>query len=217
MSNKTLTLIVAAAAKNNGIGVNNDLPWRLRKDMAYFNAVTSTVSGSSDEKAPQDTVPTMNACILGRRCWESIPKRFRPLQGRYNIVLTSNPHLLDEEKPPFSVSMPSLKAALAHIDQLNASADRPVRIDRVFICGGYGVYKEAMMDMPNHIQILLTSVQYAEADRCDTFFPKIDFALFEHQPHERLEQVAAIDVPSGMQSEAGIGYEFMLYEKKKSS
>ncbi|KAJ1844000.1 hypothetical protein LPJ57_009605, partial [Coemansia sp. RSA 486] len=74
MSNKTLTLIVAAAAKNNGIGVNNDLPWRLRKDMAYFNAVTSTVSGSSDEKAPQDTVPTMNACILGRRCWESIPK-----------------------------------------------------------------------------------------------------------------------------------------------
>ncbi|KAJ1646467.1 hypothetical protein J3B02_000987 [Coemansia erecta] len=215
MSSKTLTIIAAAAAKNNGIGVKNDLPWRLRKEMAYFNAVTSTISGSSDEKAPTDTVPTMNACILGRLCWESIPKRFRPLHGRYNIVLTSDPHLLDKENPPFSTTMPSLKAALAHIDQLNASADRPVRIDRVFVCGGSRVYEEAM-EMPNHMQILLTSVHFAEADKCDTFFPPIDSARYERQPHQRLEQVAAINVPSGVQSEAGIDYEFMLFEKKSN-
>src|ERR1700692_3001843 len=73
-----LTLIVAAT-KSNGIGQNAHLPWRLPKEMAYFAQVTSN--------APDRHT---NAVIMGRNTWESIPKKFRPLKNRVNIVISRN-------------------------------------------------------------------------------------------------------------------------------
>ena len=73
-----LTLIVAAT-RNNGIGQNSQLPWRLAKEMAYFKRVTTN--------APEGS---MNAVVMGRNTWESIPQRFRPLDKRLNIVISSN-------------------------------------------------------------------------------------------------------------------------------
>lgn len=74
-----LTLIVAAT-KTNGIGKNSRLPWRLPNEMAYFARVTSD--------APEDHV---NAVIMGRNTWESIPSKFKPLKGRANVVISRNP------------------------------------------------------------------------------------------------------------------------------
>lgn len=71
-----LTLIVAAT-KTNGIGQNGGLPWRLPKEMSYFARATTT--------APEGRI---NAVIMGRNTWESIPKKFRPLKDRVNVVLT---------------------------------------------------------------------------------------------------------------------------------
>lgn len=73
-----LTIIVAAT-KSNGIGQNSQLPWRLSKEMAYFARVTSN--------APTDA---SNAVIMGRNTWESIPKKFRPLRDRANIIVSRN-------------------------------------------------------------------------------------------------------------------------------
>ena len=73
-----LTLIVAAT-RNNGIGQNSQLPWRLAKEMAYFKRVTTNALEGS-----------MNAVVMGRNTWESIPQRFRPLDKRLNIVISSN-------------------------------------------------------------------------------------------------------------------------------
>lgn len=73
-----LTLIVAAT-KSNGIGLNGGLPWKLPKEMAYFAQVTSN--------APEGRV---NSVIMGRNTWESIPKKFRPLKKRVNIVISRN-------------------------------------------------------------------------------------------------------------------------------
>ena len=73
-----LTLIVAAT-RNNGIGQNSQLPWRLAKEMAYFKRVTTN--------APEGS---MNAVVMGRNTWESIPQRFRPLDKRLNIVISSS-------------------------------------------------------------------------------------------------------------------------------
>ncbi|KAJ2324190.1 dihydrofolate reductase, partial [Coemansia sp. RSA 2673] len=96
MSAKPLTLIVAAAALNNGIGRNNDLPWRIRKDMAFFNKVSTAIaSPTTDSAAPV----LMNACIMGRRTWESIPKSHRPLDRRYNIIVTSSKDLIPADLP----------------------------------------------------------------------------------------------------------------------
>lgn len=74
----TFSLILAATAKN-GIGQGAQLPWRLPKEMAYFAKVTS------DSPAGK-----MNAVVMGRKTWESIPPKFRPLKGRMNIVISNN-------------------------------------------------------------------------------------------------------------------------------
>ncbi|KAJ2329008.1 dihydrofolate reductase [Coemansia sp. RSA 2702] len=212
MSRKTLILIAAAAAKNNGIGVDNDLPWRLRKELAYFTRVTKTVRNASDEKLAGD-IPIMNACILGRKSWECIPPKYRPLNNRYNIVISSNPCLLEGEDAPFTVVQPSVAAAIEHIDQLNHGNE--VRIDRIFVVGGGAIYTHALHLEPHHIQVLLTRVQFEDAHKCDTFFPVVNTDEFPQQSHERLEEVVGFEVPRGVQTEAGIDYEFFLFEKQR--
>lgn len=76
-SSPSLALIVACSARN-GIGKDGGLPWRLPKEMAYFKK--ATMSGPAG---------TRNAVIMGRNTWESIPTKFRPLNQRLNIVVTS--------------------------------------------------------------------------------------------------------------------------------
>ena len=68
-----LTLI-AALARNGVIGNNNALPWHLPEDLKHFKELT-----------------TGHAVIMGRKTWESLPARFRPLPGRQNIVVTRDP------------------------------------------------------------------------------------------------------------------------------
>lgn len=75
-----LTLIVAATP-SNAIGRNSTLPWRLSQEMAYFARVTKGEEGSSKR----------NAVIMGRKSWEGIPAKFRPLPGRTNVVVSRQP------------------------------------------------------------------------------------------------------------------------------
>lgn len=65
-----LTLVVAIA-KNRVIGRDNQLPWHLPEDLQHFKAVTLG-----------------HPVLMGRKTWESLPPRFRPLPGRRNIVVT---------------------------------------------------------------------------------------------------------------------------------
>ena len=69
--------LVWAQARNGVIGADGGLPWHLPEDLALFRRLTmgSTV-------------------VMGRRTWESLPDRFRPLPGRTNVVLTSAQTLL---------------------------------------------------------------------------------------------------------------------------
>ena len=73
-----INLIVAACGKSLGIGNNGQLPWRLRKEMKHFASLTSTT------KDPN----LCNAVIMGRKTWESIPVKFRPLKNRLNVILS---------------------------------------------------------------------------------------------------------------------------------
>jgi len=68
-----LNLIYARAA-NGVIGANGALPWHLPEDMAHFRRLTSGCP-----------------VIMGRKTWDSLPARFRPLPGRQNIVVTRQP------------------------------------------------------------------------------------------------------------------------------
>ena len=79
--------LVWAQARNGVIGADGGLPWHLPEDLALFRRLTmgSTV-------------------VMGRRTWESLPDRFRPLPGRTNVVLTSDRHWsADGARPATSV------------------------------------------------------------------------------------------------------------------
>lgn len=75
--------LIVAATEELGIGVLNNLPWRIPKDMAFFKHATTVVPKESPNKE--------NVVIMGRVTWESIPPKFRPLDNRFNIVVSRNP------------------------------------------------------------------------------------------------------------------------------
>lgn len=86
MTSSRLTLILAATA-SNGIGKSNHLPWRLPKEMSYFSRVTSFVPPNNTSDEPE---VKMNAVVMGRKSWEAIPDKYRPLAGRVNVVVSRN-------------------------------------------------------------------------------------------------------------------------------
>jgi dihydrofolate reductase len=63
--------LIFAKARNGVIGHNNTLPWHLPEDLAHFKQTT--------QGCP---------VIMGRKTWDSLPSKFRPLPGRLNIVIT---------------------------------------------------------------------------------------------------------------------------------
>ena len=71
-------LIVAACGKSLGIGLNGELPWKLKSEMKYFAETTSKTKD----------IDKINAVIMGRKTWESIPLKFRPLKNRFNVILS---------------------------------------------------------------------------------------------------------------------------------
>ena len=66
--------LIWAQARGGVIGAGGGLPWHLPEDLALFRRLT-----------------TGSTVVMGRRTWESLPDRFRPLPGRTNVVLTSDP------------------------------------------------------------------------------------------------------------------------------
>ncbi len=70
-----MTALIWAQSTSGVIGRDGTIPWQLPEDMARFKDLTMG-----------------HPVVMGRRTWESLPPRFRPLPGRRNIVLTRNPH-----------------------------------------------------------------------------------------------------------------------------
>jgi dihydrofolate reductase len=135
--------LIAAVARHGAIGRAGALLWREPQDQRHFRAKTMG--------AP---------VIMGRKTWDSLPERFRPLPGRRNIVVTRNPGWA----APDAHAAASLDAALA------LAADAP----RVFVIGGAELYALAL---PRADELELTEID-AEFD-ADTFFPAWDRHAFE--------------------------------------
>ena len=146
MKNQEIYIIVAVD-EENGIGKNSQLPWNLKKDMKHFVEITTKT------KNPKK----LNAVMMGRTTWESIPEKYRPLKGRKNIVLTSN----NNYKAKGASISNSLDKAFSLITP---------EIEKVFIIGGGKVFEETITH-PKLTGIYITKVH--GKFNCDTFFPKI--------------------------------------------
>ncbi|PBP25493.1 dihydrofolate reductase [Diplocarpon rosae] len=196
MHSQDLTLIVAATSKM-GIGRAGILPWTgLKKEMAYFARVTKR----SDPGRP-------NAVLMGRKTWESIPPRFRPLQDRKNVVITrQDPDVVAKGD---QVVAGSLDQAIASVRA------QPDAHSRLFVIGGAQIYK-ASLEANKARRILLTRI--LDDFECDTFFP---ITLGEdgtadgwkRKTKEDLDEWAGEKLPEGVQEENSTRYVFEMWER----
>lgn len=133
---------------------------------------------------------------MGRKTYFGIPEKKRPLPGRLNIVLstTADP----SEYPDEVLVCKSFSEAIAKLSEQKLCGE----IENVWIVGGYSVYKEAM-ESPLCHRIYFTEIK-ASFD-CDAFFPKIP-DNFQLVPNDS-------NLPSEVQEENGIKYQYKIYEK----
>ena len=132
-------ILIAAVAGNGVIGKDNKIPWRIKQDMQRFKELTLG-----------------HPVVRGRKTWESIPKKFRPLPERENIIVTSNMNYEVEGDNVF----------------LSNSLDDAIYIgskfsDKLFLIGGERIYREGI-ELANKME--LTEIG-ADFDG-DTFFPE---------------------------------------------
>ena len=105
--------LIYARAANGVIGKDNKLPWHLAEDMAHFKQLT--------QGCP---------VVMGRKTWDSLPPRFRPLPGRTNIVVTRQ----SDWQADGARRASSLADAVAQCDGEQT----------VWVIGGAQIYAEAL-------------------------------------------------------------------------
>ncbi|XP_076930667.1 bifunctional dihydrofolate reductase-thymidylate synthase 1-like [Bidens hawaiensis] len=160
MSPRTYQVVVAAT-RAMGIGKDGKLPWKLPSDMKFFKDVTLATSDPAKK----------NAIIMGRKTWESIPIKHRPLTGRLNVVLTRSTSL-DIANTEDVLTCGSLVSAL----EMLASSPYCLYIEKVFVIGGGEVLRESLNSSgcdAIHITEIETNID------CDTFIPAIDTSQFQ--------------------------------------
>lgn len=148
MDRPTLALI-AAVARNGAIGKDNRLLWQEPEDQKHFRRITLG-----------------HPVIMGRKTWDSLPARFRPLPGRRNVVLSRD----ETWQSPGAERAGSLQAAL---DLLEG-------IDTAFVIGGAALYAQTL---PLAQRLVLTEI---DADLPgDAFFPPFDRGQFSETASPR--------------------------------
>lgn len=137
-------------SRNRVIGKNGRLPWRLPNDMKRFRRLTWG-----------------KPVIMGRKTYQSIPDRFRPLPGRQNIVLSRNPAYT----APGADVVSAPEAALA--------AARGPEVSEIMIGGGAAIYR---LFLPQVNRIYLTRVETTLAG--DAYFPPLDETAWQEVERE---------------------------------
>ncbi|KAF9620068.1 hypothetical protein IFM89_010718 [Coptis chinensis] len=152
--------VIVAATPSMGIGKDGKLPWRLPSDLNFFKEVTMTTS----------ELGKTNAVIMGRKTWESIPQKYRPLPGRLNVVLTrfGSSNIASAENV---VVCGGLASAL----EILAGPPYCLSIEKVFVIGGGQIFSEAL-NAPECEAIHITEIE--TNIECDTFMPSIDSKHF---------------------------------------
>ena len=138
MGKRPVIALIAAVARNGVIGKDNRLLWHLPEDMRHFRETTRG-----------------KPVIMGRKTWESLPEKFRPLPGRLNIVVSRDRHY------------PATGATVA--DSLASAISAAQDAEEIFIIGGETLYRQAM---PLADRLYLTEID-RDFDG-DAFFPPLD-------------------------------------------
>merc|ERR1719183_2227938 len=130
---------------------------------------------------------------MGRKTWQSIPEKFRPLAGRINVVLTSaaaEPNFVS----PYPEGVLVASSVADAVEKLKSQED----VEEIFVIGGQSAYKEAI-EMDSCRQIFMTRI--GTEFECDAFFPAFDATKFN-----------VVHVSTTRNSK-GLPYDFIVYER----
>lgn len=163
--------IVASLGENNELGRGGDLCWHIADDLRHFKALT--LGGT---------------VIMGRKTWESLPRR--PLPGRLNIVVSSNPAYAPEGALTASSLAEAVEIALASLNPDNK---------KIFIIGGESVYRTSL---PYASRLELTRIFDSDPE-ADKFFPEF--------PEEEWRETFRSET---MVSPQGTKYAYLTYERR---
>lgn len=161
--------LIYARAANGVIGKDGTMPWHLPEDLAHFKALTHGC-----------------AVIMGRKTWDSLPPRFRPLPGRTNIVVTRQSDWQPEPASDKVVRVASLEAALELGQTLSQD---------VWVMGGAQIYAQAL----------------PLAQRVEVTIIHQDFDGDAHAPTLGAEWTEA--TRSDHVSAKGLAYSFVTYQR----
>lgn len=166
-----MTIALIWAQSTSGvIGRAGDMPWHLPEDQKYFRKVTGH-----------------HPVVMGRRTWDSLPERFRPLPNRANLVITRQRDWLGEGAQSF----PDVDSALAAAQRLD---------DTVFVMGGGEIYRAAI-DLADVAYVTEIAVEVTDGD---TDAPELDPRRW------------TVDSDEGWhESASGLRYRFLRYSANR--
>jgi dihydrofolate reductase len=152
-----ITLISALTWPGRVIGKDGHLPWKLPADMARFKALTMG-----------------HAVLMGRKTWESLPPKFRPLPGRLNLVLSRQ----SDHRATGATDVRNLEQAVEKArmwyDMRESQGEDVPQDAQLFVIGGAQVYELAL---PRADRLCLTFVHHAFEG--DARFPAFDLAAWK--------------------------------------
>ncbi len=170
-------------------------PWRLAGDMSHFKQVTM-----------EPPFPEMqNAVIMGRKTWESIPSKFRPLKGRTNVVLTTSKPRSDF--PDDIIVASSLQDATTQLEKLDD-------LGYVFVIGGAKVYQESLESGLVNRVIYTQVSNVPEETKFDAFFPQLADADWDCRPFQSLDKENSGECGKIHTDKSGMTFQFLEYTKK---
>jgi dihydrofolate reductase len=143
--------LIWAQAHHRVIGHLGKMPWHLPEDLAHFKRTTLGCP-----------------VIMGRKTWDSLPLKFRPLPGRLNVVISSDPKTREVLKENGCSPLQNLREALSLCEQSGAA--------EVWVIGGGQIYAQAL---PLAHKLVVTEIDAAFEG--DAFAPPVDAAWREVQ------------------------------------
>jgi dihydrofolate reductase len=166
---KKFSIVIATDSKN-GIWKNNSLAWKLSKDMKYFRELTTK----------NTDLWKLNAVIMWKKTWESIPANFKPLPNRINCILSRK--IINESKnskiDDFVLYFNSLVSCLSEIET-------KTNLDHIFIIGWADLYNQVLIN-PLLEKIYITKVLW-DFD-CDVFFDWVPNNFYMIEQSEEMEE-----------------------------
>jgi len=173
--------LVLAMSKNKGIGNKGGIPWEIPQDLKHFKNITSKVLNEQDEfnfmkenllnsswehlKSEPTLKTKRNMVVMGRKTWDSIPKKFRPLSDRINVVLSNNQEFIN-----MNPTVENEFYAFSNIDSVFSLASRiEEKLNEIFVIGGNQIYNEFLTKYGDLCKLIFLT-QIEKEFECDVFF-----------------------------------------------